>query len=285
MKHATKLAFAAVVAAGLGAVAGTIWIGSRVKEQTIVADPYEEGLRYDAERRARAALGWDVALPAVPVAPGEATLAFTVADGEGRPVEGATVAVRVARPDTSRGVATVAARPDGGGRYAARVELPAAGPWLLRFDVRRGEDRVRIEKVVQVGTDPARRAAAGSSGAAPPCDLGQRPCTHALEGGGEVTLELGPRPLRTMRELAVAAEVRGGGAAEAGAEVKVSFAMKGMQMGDNTSPLAAAGPGRFQGKAVLVRCPSGRKDWTADVTVAAPGGAPRSARFELTVVE
>ncbi len=283
-KHATKLAFAAAVVAGIGAVVGTVWIGSSVKEETIVADPYEEGLRYDAERHARAALGWDVVLAAPPASPGEVTLPFAVADGQGRPVSGAVIAVSVARLDTSRGVATVAARPDGAGRYAAEVDLPAAGPWLLRFDVRRGEDRVRIEKVVHVGAPAAapgvQRSAAG---AAAPCDLGQGPCTRPLEGGGEVTLELGPRPLRTMRTLAVAVEVRG--APLAGAAVAVSFAMKGMRMGENTSALDAAGEGRHAGKAVLVRCPSGRRDWTADVTVASPGAAPRTARFELTVAE
>ena len=63
MRHVNAVAFAAVVIAGLGAVVGTIWIGSQVKEQTVVADPYEEGLRHDAERHAREALGWDVALP------------------------------------------------------------------------------------------------------------------------------------------------------------------------------------------------------------------------------
>ena len=129
-EYVTKVAFAAVVIAGLGAVVGTIWIGSQVKEQTVVVDPYEEGLRYDAERRARGARR-EVALPAPPAAPGDATLAFAIADGDGRPLEGATVAVSVGRPDTSRGVTTVSARPDGAGRYAAEVELPAAGPWLL----------------------------------------------------------------------------------------------------------------------------------------------------------
>lgn len=276
MRHVTKVAFAAVVIAGLGAVVGTIWIGSQVKEQTVVVDPYEEGLRYDAERRARAELGWEVALPAPPGAPGDSTLAFAIADGDGRPLEGATVAVSVGRPDTSRGVTTVSARPDGAGRYAAEVELPAAGPWLLRFDVRRGEDRVRIEKVVHVG--PA-------SASASACDLGKGPCTVPLTGGGEVMLELGPRPLRTMRELAVTADVRSGGAPMAGPEVHVSFAMKGMQMGENTAALTPSGDGRLAGKAVLVRCPSGRKDWTADVTVAQQGVEPRTARFALTVAE
>ncbi len=276
MRHATKVAFAAVVIAGLGAVVGTIWIGSQVKEQTVVADPYEEGLRYDADRRARAELGWDVALSATPTAAGDSTLAFVVADGKGRPLEGATVAVSVARPDTSRGVTLVAARPDGPGRYAAEVELPAAGPWLLGFDVRRGADRLRIEKVVHVG--PA-------SATAGPCDLGQGPCTAPLTGGGQVTLELWPRPLRTMHELAVAADVRAGGPPLAATEVHVSFAMKGMQMGDNTTALAPAGDGRLAGKAVLVRCPSGRRDWTADLTVKQQGVEPRTVRFALTVAE
>ena len=281
-RHATKVAFAAVVAAGLGAVVGTIWIGSKVKEQTIVADPYEEGLRYDAERQARAALRWDVRLPPPPAEPGDVSLAFAIADAQGSPVDGAAVAVSVGRPDTSRGVTTVAARPDGRGRYSAEVELPAAGPWLLRFDVRRGDDRVRIEKVVQVGA-----ASAGPSSAreaAAPCDLGRGPCTRPLDGGGELVVELLPRPVRTMRELAVTAELRGAAAPE-GADVKVSFAMKGMEMGDNTAALAPVGPSRWAGKAVLVRCPSGRKDWTADVTVAAPDAAPRTARFELAVAE
>ncbi|WP_242335993.1 FixH family protein [Anaeromyxobacter sp. SG66] len=281
MIHATRLAFAGAVVAGLGAVVGTIWIGARVKEETIVADPYEEGLRYDAERHARATLGWDVSLAAKPSSPGEVTLPFAVADGQGRPVAGAVIAVSVARLDTSRGVETVAARPDGIGRYAAEVDLPAAGPWLLRFDVRRGGDRVRIEKVVHVGAPTAdpRRAAAGESAA--PCDLGRGPCTLPLDGGGEVTLELGPRPLRTMRTLAVAAEVRGA----PGAAVEVSFAMNGMEMGRNASALAPAGEGRHAGKAVLVRCPSGRRDWTAEVRVTSPEAPARTARFELTVAE
>jgi hypothetical protein len=58
---------ALLVVVGLGSVAATIWIGSTVKEETVVANPYETGLRYDEERRARAAaagLGDTAALPA-----------------------------------------------------------------------------------------------------------------------------------------------------------------------------------------------------------------------------
>ena len=54
--------------------------------------------------------------------------------------------------------------------------------------------------------------------------------------------------------------------------------MPGMQMGENRVALAPAGAGAWTGKAVLVACPSGRRDWIAEVTV--PGAAP--LRFPLT---
>jgi hypothetical protein len=88
-----------------------------------------------------------------------------------------------------------------------------------------------------------------------------------------------------MTDLAVAADLRDGAAPVDGAQVSVSFSMEGMFMGENTTALAHAGPGRFQGKAVLVRCPSGREDWTAEVTVARPGRPAAAARFPLSVVE
>ena len=293
MRNATRVAFAAAVAAGLGVVVATVWVGSLVKEETVVANPYEEGLRYDAERSTRAALGWDVRGLTPPAAPGPAVLDFEIVDGAGRPVEGAAVAVLVSRPDTSRDAATFGARGGGPGRYAAEVAVPAAGPWRLTFDVRRGEDRVRIEKVVSV---------------APPCDAGAGPCTRRLPGGGEVTLALGPRPLRTMEDLAVRVDLtpphpdplprgagereerqpgpvpRGAGEREETEErrVAVSFEMPGMDMGENRAVLAPAGPGRFAGKTVLVRCPSGRTDWVAAVEVAIPGASPLVARFDLT---
>jgi nitrogen fixation protein FixH len=266
-----KLAIGAALATGLGAIVSTVWIGSMLKEQTIVAQPYEEGLRYDAERQARLTLGWDVSLPRPPAAAGAEPLLFAVADGAGRPVDGASIEVSVGRPDTSRGVRTVSARGDGGGRYVAAVDFPASGPWLVRFDVRRGGERVRVEKLVQVGAEP--------------CDVGAGPCTRVLESGASVTLEIGPRPLHTMRGVVVAAEVRSGGAPVEDAVVRVAFRMKSMDMGPNERALDSQGDGRYGGSAVLVRCPSGRRDWEAEVTVTARGRSPEVARFDLTVAE
>ncbi|HET6439516.1 MAG TPA: hypothetical protein VFG59_15720 [Anaeromyxobacter sp.] len=174
-----KLLPAAVAAAVLILSAGTVWIGSRLREDTVVAHPYEEGLGYDAAHRARLA-------------------------AEGHP----------------------------GATGVARPESMAA------------------------------------------CDLGSGPCSHGL-GRAELTLELGPRPLATMRELWVTARLAPGGASADDAEVRLSFSMPGMDMGENVVRLAPAGGGLYRGRVVLIRCRSGRRDWVATATVRLSGAEER----------
>jgi len=181
----TLIAIAVLTA--LGAVAGTVWVGSRVREETVVAHPYEEGLQYDALRRARLA------------------------------------------------------RERGGG--AAAEPEPAA------------------------------------------CELSAGPCARPLPGGGEVTLDLGPRPLRTMRTLRVNVSLRERGATMDGAQVTVSFEMSGMDMGKNETRLSPSGRGLHVGEGVLVRCRSGRRDWLATVRVRRGAGPEATASFPLRVEE
>ncbi|BDG01907.1 FixH family protein [Anaeromyxobacter oryzae] len=272
-----KLLIAVAAVAALGAVAAAIYVGSQVREDTVVAKPYEEGLQHDAEHHARAALGWTVTVPGEPL-PAAGPIVFELRDHAGAPLAGATVSLTVTRAESSHGQWTAEARDAGGGRYVVDSAFAAPGGWELRFDVRHGADRSRLSRVVSVA------AAAAAPGPAR-CDLAANPCTLDLGGGGAVTLELGPRPLRTMADLVVAAEVRQGGAPLDGAAVAVAFEMQGMDMGPNRTSLARAGAGRYAGKAVLVRCPSGRKDWSARVTVAPAGGAPRTADVAFRVEE
>lgn len=265
-----KLVVGLAVATVLAIIAGTVVVGSKVREETVVAHPYEDGLHHDAERAARAALGLAVAVEDEAPLAGAAPLAFRLTDREGRAVAGARVEVEASRPDTSRGEVRADARETAPGRYAADLALPAPGAWDVRFDVRSGAERVRLERRLV---------------AAAPCELGAGPCTRALPGGGELTLELAPRPLRTMADLAVAVTVRRAGAPLEPDAVTVSFAMPGMAMGENRVALARRGPGRFEGKAVLVRCPSGRRDWVARVSVAAAGAPPDQVAFPLSAAE
>jgi hypothetical protein len=191
MKH--ELALAVVVAAGLGTVGATIAVGSSVKEPTVVANPYEAGLRH--------------------------------------------------------GEAVAAQQAGHTGHGGAQAPAPAAG------------GRV-----------------------APACDLSAGPCTE-VAGPFEVRLDLGPRPLRTMAELVAALELKRDGAPLDGATVVLSFDMRGMSMGENRRTLTGAGGGRYAGKAVLVRCPSGRKDWLATVVVEVAGAPRATAAFEFRVEE
>ncbi len=262
----TKAALASAIASGLGAIGATIWVGARVREETVVANPYDEGLRQDADRRARAALGLALRILGEPLEPG-APLRFALADRAGRPVEDAEIQVMLTRPETSRGAVAAGARAEGGGRYAADVAPTGPGPWDVRLDVVVPGGRVRLERRVTA------RAA---------CDLAAGPCTRPLEGGGEVVVEIGPRPIRTMREITVRVEVR---STPNPTGVAVSFSMPGMEMGENRVVLDRTGEGAFEGKAVLVRCPSGRRDWRVEVDVAGPGAARGTSRLPLTLAE
>jgi len=182
-----KLLLAALAASVLLLTLGTVFLGSRVREETVVAHPYEEGLTYDEQRRALTAVGHDH------------------------------------------------------GSHAASSADPAA------------------------------------------CDLGDGPCTRSL-GDGELSIELAPRPIAALRELEVSARLVRGGSPLSDAEVRLSFAMVGMDMGENAVQLAAKGSGRYEGKAVLVRCASGRRDWIVKAEVRQVG-EDRRADFRLHLKE
>lgn len=261
-----KLAIGLAVLTVFAIIAGTILVGSKVREETVVEHPYEEGLRNDADHASRAALGLVVTVDDEAPVVGEAPLSFGLADRRGQPVDGAAVEVELSRPATSHGEVRAEARALGGGRYEAAVAFPAPGPWDVRFDVRDGADRVRLE----------RRLVAAAA-----CQLGAGPCTRVLPGGDAVTLELRPRPLRPMAELTAVVTVRRRGAPAEPDAVTVAFTMPGMDMGRNEVRLVRRGAGRFEGTAVLVRCHSGRKDWTATVTVAKAGAPDGAVEFPL----
>jgi nitrogen fixation protein FixH len=261
-----------VVAAvtALGAVVATIAVGVSLREETVVKDPYEHGLHHDAERQARERLGWRARFEPADLRPGGSTLGFSLVDKAGAPVEGAAVRVAVTRPAAPGDERQGTAEPLGGGRYRAPVGFAAPGFWDVRLDASRAADQVGLTQQVRV-----------EAGEGPPCDLSASPC-QAPAGDLLVTLDLG-RSLATQRELPISVTVTRGGAPLEGAAVEVAFAMKEMNMGENRVALAPAGPGRHTGTGVLVRCHSGRTDWSATVTVRPAQGAPVSAAFGFRV--
>ncbi|MEY2669684.1 MAG: hypothetical protein RJA59_2322, partial [Pseudomonadota bacterium] len=98
-----KIVIAIVVAVGLGAVVGAIWVGNRSFERTVVADPYESGIHHDADRKKAQSLGWNVVVDEGALRAGrDARLEVKLTGKDGAPIDDAEVTFRVTRPGTSR---------------------------------------------------------------------------------------------------------------------------------------------------------------------------------------
>ena len=133
-------AFTAFFAAVL--VADTLMVldAYRTYPGEVTAQPYEEGLRYDAElaqQRRQAALGWQmtagIARPGV--------LRVTARDRSGAPLPALRVTGRLARPATEQGARAVTFREAAPGVYEATADV-LDGAWDLRLQAvdRRGRE-------------------------------------------------------------------------------------------------------------------------------------------------
>ncbi len=101
------------------------------------------------------------------------------------------------------------------------------------------------------------------------CDLHQDACTQNL-AGFTVTLEVTPRPVKAMRDLSFKVTLTG----KLPPNTKLPYidlGMPGMNMGPNRVQLKSAGNATYEGRGVIVRCPSGRRTWQAAVTIPGVG--------------
>ena len=115
------------------------------------------------------------------------------------------------------------------------------------------------------------------------CDIQVGPCVRMAGPGTEITFDIAPRPVRAMAEHLFTVSVRKDGKPVSGADVTLDLTMPGMVMGENKPRLLPAGGGRYAGKGVIVRCPSGMKIWKAQVTVHANQGI-ETASFIFEVI-
>jgi hypothetical protein len=115
----------------------------------------------------------------------------------------------------------------------------------------------------------------GSPVATPECDIHHAPCTKIVQEC-ELTLDIRPKPVKAMEDLIFTVTVSG---AKPTSDPYVDLGMPGMNMGPNRVSLRAAGQGRYEGKGVIVRCPSGRRTWQATVTI--PGTATAEFIFDV----
>jgi hypothetical protein len=97
------------------------------------------------------------------------------------------------------------------------------------------------------------------------CDLHQGACTQNL-AGSTITLTVTPRPVKAMQDLLFQVTLTG----KLPSNNKLPYidlGMPGMNMGPNRVQLKPAGNAAYEGRGVIVRCPSGRRTWQATVTI------------------
>ena len=97
------------------------------------------------------------------------------------------------------------------------------------------------------------------------CDLHQGVCNQNLS---ETTISLAvtPRPVKAMQDLLFQVTFD----AKLPANTKLPYidlGMPGMKMGPNRVQLKSAGNNTYEGRGVIVKCPSGRRTWRATLTV------------------
>ena len=96
------------------------------------------------------------------------------------------------------------------------------------------------------------------------CDIHEISCTKTL-GDCVVTLDIDPKPVKAMTDLKFTVILSGNNPS---GNPYIDLGMPGMKMGPNQVKLKkAAGNNTYEGTGVIVRCPSGRRTWKADVTV------------------
>jgi hypothetical protein len=99
------------------------------------------------------------------------------------------------------------------------------------------------------------------------CDAHKELCTQSL-GSLTVSLEITPRPVKAMQDLVFTVSVSDNPPSKA---PYIDLGMPGMKMGPNRVLLKRTDQGFYEGKGVIVRCPSGRRTWFANITIPGSG--------------
>ena len=99
------------------------------------------------------------------------------------------------------------------------------------------------------------------------CDAHKGVCSQS-SGDLMVSLEISPRPVKAMQDLVFMVSITGASAAKM---PYIDLGMPAMKMGPNRVALKPVGAGTYEGTGVIVRCPSGKRTWFANVIVPGAG--------------
>jgi nitrogen fixation protein FixH len=148
--RASRLPWIFVAAMGVVVLVNAVMVTAALRTHSGLAhgDAFGRGLAYNAvldaaERRDR--LGWRLTVQLGGAGTdGRRLVEIGLVDSDGAPLPGGAVAASFVRPVEA--MAPLAARFEetAPGRYAAGIELPAAGQWDMRIDVARGGERLQF---------------------------------------------------------------------------------------------------------------------------------------------
>lgn len=123
----------------------------------------------------------------------------------------------------------------------------------------------------------------GKREAATDCEIDRRPCVKNIGEKFSVSFDITPKPVSTMSDCLFSVVLKEGDTPITGATVTFELSMPGMYMSGNKVSLSHKGEGIYEGKGVIVRCPSGRKVWRAEIVTERPGMNPVAAGFTFRV--
>jgi hypothetical protein len=105
----------------------------------------------------------------------------------------------------------------------------------------------------------------------PNCEIQRGSCRQVTNDGTTVELNILPKPVRAMTALDFIITISRDRVLPKDSLISLDLSMPGMFMGRNRPVLKQVQPGRYEGKGVITKCPSGKKTWQAEVTVERDG--------------
>lgn len=240
-------------------IALTVYVAGTSHEGLVEEDYYRKATGYLSGKENEEDRGLTIRVPGR-LATGRSRFLAEIGTAGG-PQHGAQVllrAMRISGPGQDR---TFPLPEEESGVYAADIDIPAPGTWILLITMKSdGIDSERrwIVTAEERETAPETRQ-----------DIHAGPVTGAA-GRQPVVLDIVPKPVTAMRELAFTVHLPGAD----GSDVPfIDLGMPGMRMPPNRVILALEPDGTYRGKGVIVRCGSGRRTWTATVTIPGKGKA------------
>ncbi len=132
---------------GMAAVIGAIVAGKYTFDGTVVDNPYEKGLLWDAEQKERESSGWNIDIQPPSPAVGWNEMGIHVRDRTGKSLA-AEVMLTVSRPSSKGFDRQYRALLTEKGSYAVQVDLPLYGYWDLDIRVTAEDKTILFHRTV-----------------------------------------------------------------------------------------------------------------------------------------